>query len=209
MTEKKKQQLKKEVKEINDILLLAQEALKIVGYLSEEDDEISYLKKANEFFGFTLIVYWRVIVIELSKLFGERETEHFNIHKFISKLKRSGHYRDAKISAEKIAAWENEIKKEKEIIENLLQQRDKIYAHTDRKHKEVLNKLSIKNFQRLVKIIQVIICTIYFDIFESAYLINEPIDSPVEKLKWIMNMVAQHKKSDAVVWEERKKRYKS
>src|SRR5690242_16366133 len=120
MIEKKMIELKNETQEINEILFLAQESLKVVEYLlmDEKDDDKVYVKKMNAFFGYTTILYWRVIVIELSKLLSNKENDHYNIKKFISKLKRDGYYGDANIDADKITKWESTIASEKNIIKN-------------------------------------------------------------------------------------------
>ena len=69
--------MKKETWELAQILFLAQESLKIVEYLvkDEEDENTVYSKKMNAFFVYSTSIYWRVIVIELSKLFSDNDKE--------------------------------------------------------------------------------------------------------------------------------------
>ena len=156
MKEKKKAELKKETWELAQILFLAQESLKIVEYLvkDEEDENTVYSKKMNAFFVYSTSIYWRVIVIELSKLFSDNDKEHYNIHKFISKLKPDGYYGDASISPSAIEIWEKALVDNKDATSNLILQRNKVYAHTDKNSKEVPNKVTLTKTRELVRLLR-------------------------------------------------------
>jgi hypothetical protein len=196
LKEKKKLELKKETCELAEILFLAQESLKVVEYLlkDEENEDKEYSKRMNAFFVYSRSIYWRVIVIELSKLFSEKDSEHYNIYKFISKLKLDGHYGDALISGSEIEAWEKTLADNKDSISNLILQRDKVYAHTDRNSKEVPNTVTITKTRELIEIIQKIIREVYFTVFASSFMVDSPVNAPVDNLKWVIGALAKEKK---------------
>ncbi|MFN8289455.1 MAG: hypothetical protein U0U70_04315 [Chitinophagaceae bacterium] len=196
MKEEKKAELKKETWELAEILFLALESLKIVEYLikDEADDDKVYSKRMNAFFVYSRSIYWRVIVIELSKLLTEKSSEQYNIYKFISKLKPHGHYGDAKISTVKIEKWEKALTDNKDSIDNLILQRDKLYAHTDKNSKSIPNMVTLTKTRELVTIIQEIIRKVYLTVFESSFMVDSPINAPVENLQWIISTLANEKK---------------
>lgn len=195
MQAKKKQELKKETWEISEILFWAQESLKVVQFITkkEEDDDMAYVKR-NAFFVYSTSIYWRVIVIELCKLFSSKDTEQYNLQKFISKFKKAGHYGDACIALGTIIDWEEMLGKEKDIINNLLLQRDKIYAHKDRNSKTVANTVTLAKTKELIAVVQKILREIYATVFESSFMVDDPINPPAGNLLDIINILANEKK---------------
>lgn len=190
------QELKSETREISEILFLAQESLKVVELLvkKEEDNDRAYTKRMNSFFVYSTSIYWRVIVIELCKLFSSKENEQYNLRKFISKLKVTGHYGDAGISKESIIDWEGILENEKEVIDNLILQRDKVYAHKDRNAKLVVNTVTLLKTKELIGMVQKIVREIYSTVFDSSFMVNDPINPPVGNLEYIINILANEKK---------------
>jgi hypothetical protein len=197
MKESKRQELKAESWAIAQILMTAQESFKILVCLtkSEVDVERAYVKFKNPFFVYEARIHWRIIVLELCKLFSDKENEHYNLYKFISKLKKGGHFADTLINNSMIKRWEINLQKEKEIIENLILQRDKLFAHTDRGKDVVVNSVTIAKTRELVEMVQNIIKDIYSVVFESSILIADPIGSPVENLERIIGILTSEKKS--------------
>ena len=125
-----KEPLKLELENIVKTIIQAQEALLIVKYLSveENDPDKQYEKSKNSFFFYSRIMFWRLSVIELSKLFLKRDTEKYNLNKFLNKLSQGGIYSRLSISQEKISDWKNRIESQSEDIKNLMLQRDQVYV---------------------------------------------------------------------------------
>lgn len=196
MNDEKKGELKTEAWAIADILFPAQESLKIVAYLrkDEGDDDRNYVKRAI-YFQYETSNHWRTIVIQLCKLFSESKGEHYRLRKFIVSLKPGGYFEDAGISADKIAKWEEALALERDIIDNLLLQRNKKYAHSDRDGKEVVNEVSIAKARELIGLVQNIVREIYSTVFESSFLIDQPVGSPVDSLKWVIDSLVSEKKT--------------
>ena len=84
------------------------------------------MKKTNPFFHYSRVAYWQLTVIELSKLFLHRDTERFSLVRFLNKLRPSGVFHGFKISNDKVDDWYNRIIAQKDDIENLKKQRDKV-----------------------------------------------------------------------------------
>ncbi len=127
-----KEELQKHIKIVWDIFLYAKESYHYAFYLSKPDgqSEIEFLSKSSDA-RFISHIMWRTSVIELSKLFSGGNNDKFNLTKIINKLKRDGVWKDAGITKEKLDYWENEIEKNKEVIESVKTLRNKVYSHTD------------------------------------------------------------------------------
>ncbi|MFL5788971.1 MAG: hypothetical protein ACJ748_13010 [Flavisolibacter sp.] len=172
--------------------MTALESFKILLCLtkSEKFEERSFVKFKNPFFVYEAQIHWRIIVLELCKLFSDKENEHYNLNKFISRLKKGGHFADAEINDSSIEVWKAQLRKENKKIGNLILQRDKLFAHTDRSKGKVANNVTIGKTRELVKMVQQIIKEIYLTVFKSSILIDEPISSPVENLEQIIDILA-------------------
>lgn len=195
MKENKKKELHDEIISIGEILILAQESLKMIEYLIEPElDNKKLYAKRQMFFDFSYKIYWRITVIELCKLFSGRDTDSFNLVKLIGKLRKGNHFGDAKISETKLAQWQEEINLEKGSINNLLLQRDRLYAHKDRELNQVQNIVNINKTWALIKLGRRIIQDIYSDVFDISYMLEDIGYSPVDNLEFIINNLAERER---------------
>lgn len=128
-----KNQLQEEIKEIYRILVTAYQAFEFSFYLNQPStEEEEKYSKSSTFFRFTEYTFWRVLVVELSKLLSEnKQTNKFNVRKLLSKLKSNGHYRKLGFDGKLILEWENELEIKESTIQEILDLRDKIYSHSD------------------------------------------------------------------------------
>ncbi|MFT3932806.1 MAG: hypothetical protein QM726_04245 [Chitinophagaceae bacterium] len=190
-----KEALKKETWEICQLIMTGNESFKIVACLSkqESDADRNYVKTANQFFYHTMIMNWRITVLELSKLLSKRKSDEYRLPAFINQLKPGGKYESALISPTKINDWETAIETEADHIKNLLEQRDKLYAHTDRDAAAFSNKVSIEKARALFEILTTVIKEIYIEVFESSFMVD-PIGSPVESLDKVIDTLTNDKK---------------
>lgn len=137
MKARKMEELRNEIRQINEILLTAQSSFRITKYLLLPD-----LPSATEFinqsvyFQYSLRMNWRLTVIELSKLLAtNKDRDRYNLHHFTKKLKKDGQFGDAKKAADKfyalelhdpskwekdITKWETRLLSEKLVIDNLM-----------------------------------------------------------------------------------------
>jgi len=193
MTESIKEKILTHTTEIRNIMLSAQSAFKIVDFLYGERSGVEIeVVNTNQFLQYAAETYWRIYTIEMAKLFAKRSTEHFNIHDYIKKFKPGGEYQNNNISDSSILIWEQNLALTKEAawIENILQQRDSKYAHTDRNREHIKNTLSSADAKELLKIVQRILSEVYFAVFNKTMLFD-PINEPVDALKNIVRMLAE------------------
>lgn len=189
--QKQNEKLIKEIEIICNILYDAQESLKIVDYLYADDEngDLVYTKHLNAFFYWARVSQWKTVIIELFKLFGE--SENFYIKTFLNKLGRKGIF-EGIIDEISIKAWKERIKICDPIITKLRNQRNKTIAHKDRdilvdiKEFERENEISIEEVRELIVIVQQVAREIYKVVKQTDFMINSPINSPVDNLKWII-----------------------
>ena len=191
-----KKALEKEIGELNNILFLATESFKIVEYLAkdESDHDKAYTKNMNGFLRYSMIINWRITVIELSKLLSGKDNDHYHLRKFINKLKCEGIFKNAEIPKEVISAWESKLSREVDAIKNLVDQRDKLYAHTDRTAATAIkNAVTVSKAKELIRFAQSIIKEIYSTVFKSGFSFDA-FNSPVNNLVWVIDTLTDQKK---------------
>ncbi len=174
----KEAEIKNEVWQIWQILLIAKECFQYSLYLHKPStqEEQNYLRHSQDF-GFIRQILWRMSVIELSKLFCDsKDRDRFNIFHFINKLKKGGHFGDMGISKTTIAKWENQIAINKDTITQILTLRDKVYAHTDANgEKYTKGDLTFQQTEKLIQIIENVIQEIYSTVFQTHAIMDTPI----------------------------------
>lgn len=202
MTDEQKQELKQEIEVINEILTYARESFKIAEYLftPDEDGEKNYSKRMLVFFYYDARIHWRTCVIELSKLFSGKKGDIYNLEKFIRKLSRDGVFAYANIPQSQLDQWMLLINNERAVITNLLEQRDKLYAHTDRDSKEVVNTLSLNKTKELIAIAHKIIREIYDGVYNLSIMENSLITAPSQGVEYVVNCVADIMKQRKEAW---------
>jgi len=203
----KKKEFEEDLKRIKDIYFSAQETFRINEELYKRNDSSNfenYLKDINPFFHFCKIYFWRNTVLELSKLFNQKENEKFNIPKFITKLKPDGHFRTLKFNEDFLNVLLGRIEDIQHLIDNLIEQRDKVYAHEDRDNKNVRNLVSHKQTKQILKIAEDLIKEIY-QIHYKTSLQFELINSPASSLE---NVIESLCKLDSIEQKERAKFFK-
>lgn len=200
----KKKEFEDDLKRIKDIYFSAQETFLINKELYKNiksSEYESYLKSINPFFYFCKIYFWRNTVLELSKLFNQKENEKFNIPKFVSKLKPNGYFKSLNFDAEFLETILIRIENNKHLIDNLIEQRDKVYAHEDRNNQDVKNLVSHTQTEQLLEIVKDLIKELYqvhyetsmqFDILASPATSLENI---IEKLCTV-NVIEEKERSE-------------
>lgn len=198
--QKEKEELIKEIEIICNILFDAQESLKIVKYLhaDNESDDIVYIKRINAFFYWVKVSQWKTVIIELFKLFGKGE--NFNINQFLNKLGSKGVF-EGIIDVISVKNWKARIKTYEPTIAKLRNQRNKSIAHKDRdilediKEFEAENEITIDEVLELIEIVQQVAREIYKVVKQTDFMINSPINSPVDNLKFIVMELAERRLS--------------
>jgi len=177
----KPEKLEQHTKEIMEIMLLAQSSFKIVDFIKRErSGQEAIIIQQNKYFNYTAEMNWRIYVIEMAKLFSTSDKAHwYNLQKLINKFKPDGEFGKLKgIDKYSIVIWEQNLELEKEKIQNLMLQRDKLYSHTDKARSHIKNELSFADANELLDVVKRIISEIHIVVFGKSYayfLNNEPV----------------------------------
>ena len=202
MTEPEKlAKLQQHTKEIYEIMLLAQSSFKIVDYMYRTRDDIAgEVINQNQYLKYSRHINWRLYVTELAKLFANRESDWFNVNRLITKFKKGGEFEKVTVIDETtVAAWERDLASEKAIIDNLLDQRDKLFGHTDKNRAHIKNELSIKDARTLIDIVKRIVSEIYVAVLDAPIDLD-PFGEPVDDLKKLMEVQVFEKKKLINFW---------
>lgn len=163
----KKEQLDHEMSNIWDIYLIGKESFDYAHYLynPRTNLEKQYLAIQRDL-KFIRFILFRNSIIELSKLFNDRDTEKCNIHKLLKKFKRNQIYGDLFQDEMKVSEWEALIKNNGELIKKITTLRDKVYSHSDPQFSDKID-LELEDIGRLFEIIKDILITIYDQTFDT------------------------------------------
>ncbi|PQJ73608.1 AbiU2 domain-containing protein [Polaribacter butkevichii] len=174
----KKEQLKKDLDKITKSIVTFLQSFEFCYYLNYpktdnilDEKQLKYINNSG-FFSFTRYALWRVTIIELHKLTNNnKETDKYNLHHLIRKLKKGGIYQSLKIDESKISEWETELKKQNKSIEQVSSLRFKLYAHTDNNYENVINnsELTLKKTEELINVLVKIVFEIYLIVFDTHF----------------------------------------
>jgi hypothetical protein len=197
----RKQQLNNEISKIWDIYLIGKESFDYARYLYNPRTilEKQYLAKQRDL-DFIRFILFRNSLIELSKLFHDRDTDKCNVHKFLKKFKRDQIYGDLFQDEVKISEWEDSIIKNGELIKKITTLRDKVYSHSDPNFSANSNfDLEFEDIERLFEIVKDIITTICEKTFDSfADLENIFFDKDRFNLIEILSKEWERKKNETI-----------
>jgi len=197
MKSAKKQELKSELHSIWNILLLTIQCYEYSYYLyyPKRIKEKEYITNSF-FFDFTRHIYWRVTIIELSKLIVDnKETQKYNIHHFLNKLKKNGHFGKLGFEIRKIDEWETLFNKNSEVIKEIESLRNKIYSHTDRNIASLIDDsiITFEKVETIINIIGNIITKIGSDLL-NEHIVIKPLNVVREKFSLINILVDEKEK---------------
>ncbi|AWX46226.1 hypothetical protein HME9304_03258 [Flagellimonas maritima] len=174
----KKEQLKKDLDKITKSIVTSLQSFEFCYYLNypKNDNELDkkhleYITKSG-FFSFSRYALWRLTILELHKLTNDKkETDKYNLHHLLRKLKKDGIYSSLKVDGLKINKWETELKKQTESINQVSNLRFKLYAHTDNNYKDIIknSELTLKATEDLINVIVKIIFEIYLIVYDTHF----------------------------------------
>ncbi len=192
MKQQRVEHLNRRINTMMKIIMKAQEAFLIVEYLlkPDDDDEKSYEKTLNTFIHYSRIAYWQLTIIELAKLYLDREK--FSISSLLNSLKKDGEFSELKIPSDQIVGWETKIASEKTFIENLKQQRDKTYAH-EHGSEDIDNIIPMNKIKELFEITYEIMHTLGKHLGNPHHMF-QVINSPADSLKNMIERLAKQSK---------------
>lgn len=172
-----KQELNKELNQVWLILVAAKESFNYCNYMysPKSENELKYINESKDF-RYIRHLLFRVTIIELSKIFRESKgTDRFNIFHLFNKLKPSGHFKSIKFPNRKLVEYEA-LLKEDDLISQIINLRDKIYAHTDSNiDKLETSKITFSALENLIQKTERIINEIFEIALDQSILFDSPV----------------------------------
>jgi len=161
-------ELKNELDSISKILTMALQCYEFSSHLYSPRTKQEIDLANNSFFiDFTRHIYWRNLIIELAKLVTDSNNQNFNIFKLLRKLTKSGYFGKLDFESIKIKKWQKRLDDEKNIIREIIDLRNKIYSHTDKKKEQYVNSiLTFNDIEILIDLLKMIIENIYSDLLD-------------------------------------------
>lgn len=179
--------IKEEIWLIYQIYMNAQQALRIVKEIVWPDNNLNrdFVKNHNQFLQYTSIICWRNCVTETCKLVVDRNSEHYNLWQLNRDIYKGSVFADVTFEVKMLIKWRLALVSRRSIIRNLKEQRDKLYAHTDRDIRDIGNQVKIGEMEEMLNTIFDIIHDLY-DVCRSESILQELTNSPVDDLDWIL-----------------------
>lgn len=152
--------LEKNLKLIWQTLLTCKMNYDVVYYLNttSSQEELDIIRKSS-FFRNTSNSLWKLVGIDIHKLFSESNQDKTSLKKLINKLKNK-EYTGHNIESHKIDDWEKEIMANRIAIQKIRVLRNKLYAHTD-PNSEINFDLYFKEVLDLILLCEKILVEIY------------------------------------------------
>lgn len=184
-----KKQLYNDLHIISRIILLANSSFDVVKYLEADNPEDSSVlrweKNFSYFFPFVNVNFYRITIIELSKLFNH--TEHYSLKKLLLKFNDNQIY-EGLIYKETLKLCNREIKSKSILIKELIELRNKHYAHQDEDFTNYIT-LEIDKIDQLLTLCKHVFNLIYQELNEKSYYFDFPLGKPLDSLDQIMNKI--------------------
>lgn len=191
------ERIKEEFSKILKIIYHANESYKILHFLwtTSNDEVIDNIKSRELFFAYSKDIFYKDVMIEMSKLFHQSDNEQFNLQKFINKLENDSKYRGV-ISVLELNDWRSKLTGVGDAVKKIIALRTGYAAHTDRHFKTEDHPLSLKDIKEVIDVSYHIAKAIFKIIDGSEFLIErDPIsDSPLISLKHILVDLADKRK---------------
>lgn len=176
------------IKRLVNIFFLCKESYLVLRELYSVKEDSEYLidlKYNGSFFTLTKINYWRIIVLQLSKLYIDNDKEYFNVKKFLNNCKTGERFSLLDLDQIFINEQLQRISKKQHLIDNIRIQRNKIFAHDDPRNSDIVNDITLDETKDLIELCQDLIFKIYQEVYDTHYDF-EMGNSPKENLLYIL-----------------------
>ncbi len=199
----KKSEFKNDLERISKVFFLCKESYLVLRELYKTEDNSEYLidlKYNDSFFTLTKVNYWRVIVLQLSKIFLERE--RYNILNFLEKCKEGKYYSSLNLSNNFINERLKILSSKQYLIDDLKIQRDKVFAHEDSSNEEIINNVTLDETKDMIEFCQAIIFHIYQEVYDTHYDFDMG-NSPQSNLQYILESLDEretHREEERKNW---------
>jgi hypothetical protein len=181
-----KTKLQIELNVISRIILLANSSFDVVKFIEFENPAetpaIRWEKNFSYFFPFVSVNFYRITIIELSKLYNH--TERYSLNKLLQKFNSNQEF-DGLINKEKLQIYNKQLKSNSKLIKELIDLRNKHYAHQDEDYKNYIS-LEISKIEDMLLLSKNLFNKIYKDVFNKLFFFDFPLGKPLESLDKLM-----------------------
>lgn len=178
--------LKIDLEIISRIILLANSSFDVVKFLEtenlEESPAIRWEKNFSYFFPFVSVNFYRIAIIELSKLYNHNE--RYSLQKLLQKFNATQEF-DGLIDNEKLKICNKQLKSSRNLVKELIELRNKHYAHQDEDYKNFIS-LELSKIEELLSLSKYIYNNIYEEVFEKSFFFDFPLGKPLDSLDQLM-----------------------
>jgi hypothetical protein len=194
---------KAQLDEITGVFVIAQSSFNVLEYLAMTTGGIEgYIITNNSFLRTSIFAYWRVAVLELSKLFpntGDDANNHFSVRKIIDDLKTKTTLLTAPeidgLEKEETSLRNEETRLKEKIIKSIKTQRDKKIAHTDKDRFSFPDGLSLENLFTMLHGCEIMINFLNKKI-NGVDFSTANINEPVTHLQTMVELLAEIKRKE-------------
>lgn len=178
--------LKIDLEVISRIILLAKSSFDVVKFLEteyhEESPAIRWEKNFSYFFPFVSANFYRIGIIELSKLYNHNE--RYSLKKLLQKFNATQEF-DGLIDKENLKICNEQLKSSRKLVKELIDLRNKHYAHQDEDYKNFIS-LELSKMEDLLSLSKYIFNKIYEEVFEKSFFFDFPLGKPLDSLEQLM-----------------------
>lgn len=171
-----KDELKTKLSTISSVFIIAQDAYLYTEYFHNPNtkEELDFVVKSNQL---RLIIHlmFRTMINEVSKLFSHSKNDKFRLIALIESLSNNGYYGKLRMPLQYIEGWEQQFIINKDVINDILLLRNRIYAHTDNvfiDHNEI--HITFNQIKILLDLADNIIKSIYYLLFDTEFDSTSP-----------------------------------
>ncbi len=176
---------------MRDNILKVQECFKIYDYFtSENTTEENLIIHQSISIKFINSILLESIFIELSKLYNSKEK--FNISKFVNKFRKE--YTSFSVPIDTINLWSNSINAQRNQINTITNFRNRITHNEISNNEKEVPQITKKEIRRLITTTCDIFKGIYYELKQSSFMIEEPVNQPIDDLKKLINILASKKR---------------
>ncbi len=177
--EKIKIELGDKLRKILHIYIFAQEAYLYTEYFhnpaTKEESELVTNSPHSSNLSTIMHIMFRTTISEISKLYSRSDHDKFRLESFIKSLLPSGHFREIEVAIDHVEQWQKQLDENKDIIDNILLLRSKLYAHTDNPMTDYKGvEISFKQIKVLLELAADILKKIYAEIFDAEQQTDSP-----------------------------------
>ncbi|SEW16986.1 AbiU2 domain-containing protein [Chitinophaga arvensicola] len=135
----------------------------------KDELEAKYLA-VDRFMNNTRHLYWRVLIIEIAKLYSTSRNDYYNIQNFTNQFKADQIFGWVQVNHETLQEWQSFLDTNQMLLQTIRGLRNRFYGHTDtpaQKAEVEYDDLTIEQIEPLIAFAEQLLKVIYLSAFDS------------------------------------------